>query len=441
MSQYKVRQIYDTIKSQCDEDEYPLCINFSVPGSKSITNRVLLMAALAEGESNISNLAKGEDVDTFIKCLTDLGFDISLDEKKKNAHVIGSNGSIPKKKASINVGNAGTAARFITTVLALSDGEYRIDANDQMKTRPMEDLFEALETLGAHFSFECNKNSFPFILKGCGANLSSSEITVDISKSSQFYSGLLLAAPLLKENFEIKYVGEHGLSYIDMTLSLLDTFGVKATFDNSKTILESIKYKGCDYRVEPDMSSACYIYAMAPLLGVPACVNGIGEDSIQADYQFINVLYQMGCEVDISDDLMTIYPPANGELIGVMVNMGSCPDQAMTAAILACFANRPSMFSGLDSLKYKECDRLSAIEKELGKLGIKVEINGDTISVYPGSPTGGVIDTYDDHRMAMAFALLGLRSNGIVIDNPECVKKTFPSYFEAIDALCDHVLS
>lgn len=440
MSQYNVRQIYDTLKSQCSDDEYPLCINFSVPGSKSITNRALLIASLAEGESTISNLAKGEDVDTFVQCLLDLGFNISLDEKKKNAHIVGSGGIVPMKKASINVGNAGTAARFLTALLALSEGEYLVDASSQMKSRPMDDLFDALKSVGATFDFKENINSFPFTVKGRNCS-SVNEITVDISKSSQFYSGLLLAAPLLKKGCELKYNGEHGLSYVDMTISLMDTFGVKTTFEDTKTVLENTNYRGCDYKVEPDMSSACYIYAMAPLLGVPACVNGIGEDSIQGDYQFINVLYQMGCEVDLSDDLMTIYPPASGELTGVMVNMGSCPDQAMTAAVLACFANRPSMFSGLDSLKYKECDRLSAIEKEMKKLGIRVEVSGDTISVYPGFPNGGLVDTYDDHRMAMAFALLGLRCDGIVIDNPECVKKTFPSYFDAIDALCDHVLS
>ncbi|MBO4807585.1 MAG: 3-phosphoshikimate 1-carboxyvinyltransferase [Lachnospiraceae bacterium] len=438
MSQYKVRPVYNILKKYKDDPEFPLSIDIAVPGSKSITNRALLTAALAEGESNLYGLAKGDDVDAFISCLKDLGFSLELDDKKNNVKVKGCGGSIPLKKASINVNSAGTAARFLTTILALSDGEYHIDASEQMKKRPMGDLINALKPLGATFTFEEKENSLPYTVKGAG-KVTAKEALVDITKSSQFLSGLILAAPLLPEGFKVKMAGKHSLSYVDMSVELMKSFGLEPKYESDCVTINAGNYKGIDYHIEPDMSSAAYIYSMCPLLGVPASVKGVGDSSIQSDYEFINALYQTGCEVDTSDGKLTLYPPVDGEIKGVVIDMDDCPDQAMTMAVIACFGNRPTMITGLSSLKYKESDRLNAIVTELTKRGIKTEHTDDSISIYPGIPTAGVVDTYEDHRMAMAFSLMGLRSEGIVIDNPECVNKTFPSYFEALDSLCDFI--
>ena len=438
MSQYEVRPVYNILKKYKDADEYPLSINIAVPGSKSITNRALLIAALAEGESNLLGLAKGDDVEAFISCLKDLGFSLTLDDKKKNVKIVGSGGQIPLKKASINVNSAGTAARFLTTVLALSDGEYHIDASEQMKKRPMGDLINALKPLGATFIFDEKENSLPYTVKGAG-KVGVGEAVVDITKSSQFLSGLILAAPLLPDGFKVKMAGKHSLSYVDMSVELMKTFGLEPDYSEDCVTIKGGNYKGLDYNIEPDMSSAAYIYSMCPLLGVPASVKGVGESSIQSDFGFINALYQTGCEVDTEGGTLTLYPPVDGEIKGVVIDMDDCPDQAMTMAVLACFANRPTMITGLSSLKYKESDRLNAIVTELGKRGIKTEHTDESISIYPGVPTPGVVDTYEDHRMAMAFSLMGLRQDGIIIDNPECVNKTFPDYFEALDSLLDYI--
>ena len=435
MSQYKVRPIYNIIKERTDS----LGINISVPGSKSITNRALLAAALADGESTLKGLAKGDDVDAFLSCLKDLGFKLTLDDNKKNVTVKGSNGQIPLKKASINVNSAGTAARFLTTLLALSDGEYHIDASEQMRKRPMGDLINALKAVGAEFIFEGKENSLPYTVKGIGKNISVNEVTVDITKSSQFLSGLILAAPLLPDGFKVKMAGKHSLSYVDMSVEVMESFGLRPLYESDCVTIKGGSYKGRVYDIEPDMSSAAYVYSMCPLLGVPACVKGVGESSIQSDFGFIKMLCQMGCEMNMENGALVLYPPSDKVIKGITIDMDDCPDQAMTMAVIACFADKPTMITGLDSLKYKESDRLNAIVTELTKRGIKTESTEDSINVYPGPITPGVVDTYDDHRMAMAFSLMGLRQDGIIIDNPECVNKTFPDYFEALDALCDYV--
>ncbi len=438
MEQYKVKEIYSVINDKKAKGIDIPALKLAVPGSKSITNRALLAAALADGGSNLYGLAKGDDVDAFLGCLKDLGFQLEIDSLKENVKITGSKGTIPCKKADINVNSAGTAARFLTTILALSDGEYHLDASEQMKKRPMGELITCLKSLGAEFVFEEKENSFPFVLKGAFGRLKSNEVVVDITKSSQFLSGLILAAPLLPKGFVVRMAGKHSLSYVEMSVNIMKDFGMDAVMDEDKVTLSGGSYKGLDYHIEPDMSSAAYVYALCPLLGIPAGVKGVGESSIQSDYEFIKSLTSLGCKTQTEDGELVLYPIGD-EINSIETDMDDCPDQAMTMAAIACFAKGPVKITGLSSLKYKESDRLNAIATELTKRGIQVETTPESLTVYPGTPAPGVVDTYEDHRMAMAFSLLGLRAEGIIIDNPSCVNKTFPTYFEMLDKVCDDI--
>lgn len=429
-------------------------LSVSVPGSKSITNRALLLATLAEGESTLRDVLFSDDSRHFLKCIQDLGFETTVDEESKIITVQGMGGTVPAKKAGLYVGSAGTAARFLTAYLGLSEGVYHMDASEQMRKRPMTPLLNSLAELGCEIIYEGEEGHFPFTLKGHG--FGKDRITVNIEKSSQFMSGLLIASCLSKEDFLAVTEGFHGRAYIEMTVKMMQQFGVQATplyycsgeggnhecsgcVNSTMPYAYHIKtgqsYRALDYRVQPDVSAACYFYAMSPLLGIPIQVRHVhrGQDFLQGDIAFLHLLEEMGCSIEDRPEGALLLPPENGIYHGISADMSSFSDQAITLAALAPFADGPTTISGIGHTRCQESDRMTAIVTELGKMGIRCRETEDSITIYPGVPSPSTVETYDDHRMAMGFSLIGLRSDGIVIRNPGCCRKTFENYFEVLD--------
>ena len=410
-----------------------------VPGSKSITNRALLLAALAKGKSTLSGVLFSDDSRHFLSSLVSLGFQVEINEPAKQVTVWGEGGRIPKPDAVINVGSAGTAARFLTAFLGISRCNCTVDASEQMKKRPMRELFTALSSLGSSFSFP-EKDDFLPVTFANQAPLTATEVTVDIDKSSQFLSALLISACLFPSDFTVHVTGTHGTAYIDMTIAMMAQFGVQVEKKDETTffIPGGQSYTAKDYFIEPDMSAACYFYAMAPLLGITVTVPHIPEHSLQGDVQFLEVLHQMGCIVfyDAEKGSFVVTGPKDKCFSGVAVNLGSFSDQTMTLAAIAPFATTKTTITGISHIQYQECDRLHAILKELTRAGISCSEISDGLEILPGTPKAAAIETYQDHRMAMAFSLLGLRTDGIIIKNAECCAKTFEEYFDVLN----HVL-
>ncbi len=446
---YNVPCVYE--KKEGDFRSSP--VRVSVPGSKSITNRALLLATLASGTSMLRGVLFSDDSRHFLKCIQELGFETEVDEEKKTVRVKGLGGALPRAEASLYVGSAGTAARFLTAYLGVSGGIYHMDASEQMRRRPMAPLLASLEELGCEIVYEEEEGHFPFTLKGRG--FGKEKIDVNIGHSSQFLSALLIASCLSPEDMTIQIQGEHGMAYIGITIRMMEQFGVHAAplyycagsgenhdcrgcVNRSRPMGYRIAarqhYQALDYQIEPDVSAACYFYALGALLGAPVQVMGVNRESMQGDIAFLDILTRMGCELLEKEEGLLLQPPAQGRLRGVTADMSACSDQAITLAAIAPYAEGPTTITGIGHIRFQECDRLSAISAELGRMGIRCETTPDSITVYPGTPSPCTIQTYEDHRMAMGFALTGLRTPGMIIDNPECCRKTFEDYFETLEA-------
>lgn len=427
-----------------------ILINVCVPGSKSITNRALLLAAMSNSTSNLHGCLTSDDSVHFLECLKILGFPVKAAFSSKLASditITGFGGDIPNKKAEINVGSAGTAARFLVAMLAFSDGEYTVNSSEQMKKRPMQPLIETLRDAGA--TVECIENEGHFPLRIIGVKDKASipkGFTVNIDKSSQFLSAILIAAGTFGKKTEINVVGSHGLSYVDLTVSMMKSFGVAVQKDNSEGQIKYLfsgndSYKALEYKIEPDMSAAAYFYALAGVLGAKVTVNGVTSSMLQGDVEFLNLLSHMGCDViENNDGGITVIGSESGELKGgFTVDMSAFSDQALTLAAIAPFADSPITITGIGHIRFQECDRIKAISENLTALGIKVDEKPDSVTIYPGTPKGCEIETYDDHRVAMSFALTGLRTKGVRILNPSCCKKTFAEYFDVLEKVIDAV--
>lgn len=410
-------------------------IQVDVPGSKSITNRALLLATLGAGKTRLKGVLFSDDSRHFLKCVEDLGFATNVDEDGKTVEVTGLGGKVAKKEASVYVGSAGTAARFLAAYLGVSEGTYHMDASEQMRKRPMAPLLNSLQELGC--GIECGEKEgfFPFTLRGNG--FGKKEITVDIEKSSQFLSALLISGVLAPQGLNVKTIGTHGMAYIDMTIRMMEQFGVSVNreAEASFSIPCGQSYQALDYQIEPDVSAASYFYAMGALLGVPVQVRNVTEDSMQGDKHFLYILKKMGCRLKNGKDGIVLYPSPSGKLQGVVADMSACSDQAITLAAVAPFAEGPTTITGIGHIKFQECDRMAAITSQLRKMGIVCEETEDSITIYPGCPKSCEVETFDDHRMAMGFSLIGLMVEGITILDPGCCRKTFEDYFETLE-LC-----
>lgn len=422
------------------------CIKVTVPGSKSITNRALLLAAMAEGTSCLTGCLSSEDAVYFLECLKTLGFPVTEESDGKlgkNITITGFGGDIPNKNAEIYVGSAGTAARFLVAMLAFSAGDYVVNSSEQMKKRPMQPLIETLRASGAEVTCLEEEGHFPLKIHGVLSKKAIPDsITVNIDKSSQFLSALMIAAGTFAKETEIKVVGSHGLSYVDLTAEMMKTFGVTVEKKNENHQISYLftgedSYKSLDYEIEPDMSAAAYFYAMAGVLGVTVAVNGVSSHMLQGDTEFLQVLMKMGCvQLENEQGEILLCGPENGNLTGdFTINMSAFSDQALTLAAIAPFADGPVTITGIGHIRLQECDRIHAMAVNLQAMGIKIEEKEDTITIYPGTPHACDVETFDDHRVAMSFALTGLRTKGIRILNPSCCKKTFAQYFQVLEQI------
>ena len=410
----------------------PLTGIVEVPGSKSITNRALLIAALSQGRTTLTGVLFSDDSRHFLGCLTALGFEMEISESKKTVTIAGLGGRIPINEVTINVGNAGTAARFLTAMLALSDGTYIIDSSEQMKKRPMKPLFDVLIDMGASIRYLDTKYHFPVQITGNGGKCK--DISLDITQSTQFLSALLMMGPMIKSDMTIHTTGDKvDGSYIRLTRRILEQFGVIVDHENAEYHIPG----GCTfhrsvYAIEPDISAACYFYAIALLTGGNITVKGVRMDLMQGDIKFLGVLKQLGCTIHETEQGINMIGPAAGGFSGIDVNMRDYSDQAMTLAALAPFATTTTIIRDVAHIQFQECDRMQGIINELTKIGIDCQADGENIIIQPGLPHGAIIETYDDHRFAMAFTLLGLKVKGITINNPLCCRKTFENYFEVL---------
>ncbi len=427
-------------------------VETAVPGSKSITNRALLLAAMAEGTSTIKGCLTSEDARHFLECLKTLGFPVEETSDMglgSNVTITGYGGAIPIKKAEIYVGSAGTAARFLVAMLAFSDGEYIVNSSEQMKKRPMQPLIDSLKNAGA--IVECLEEEGRFPLHIIGAKDKKAipdSFTVNIDKSSQFLSALLIAVGTLGKQAEIHVVGAHGLSYVDLTAEMMKSFGItvekKAVNGQIKYIFSGDgSYRAMEYDVEPDMSAAAYFYALAAVLGTKVAVKGVKANMLQGDVEFLHVLEKMGCEIQkLKNGDIAVFGTEDGKLKGgFTIDMSAFSDQALTLAAIAPFADAPITITGIGHIRLQECDRINAIAKNLTELGIRVDEKTDEVTIYPGMPRSGEVETYDDHRVAMSFALTGLRTEGVCILNPSCCKKTFAEYFEELDKVLTKLMA
>lgn len=432
----------------------PVDWTVEVPGSKSMTNRALLMAALSDGEVELEGVLFSDDSRYFLASLQSLGFSVDISEADKKVTVRGEGGRIPRKEAEIYVGSAGTAARFLTAMLGFSDGIYTVQASGQMKKRPMDALFELLEDAGAGITYLEKEGFLPVRIRGRGYRTAEQQrmeqqieaqqlpicLELDISRSTQFLSALLLAAPMMKQGLHIHITSKKtDGSYIRITREMLKSAGVEAAFDGRDyEIAPGASYHKKNYQIEPDVSAACYFYAAAAVTGGRALVRNVRRDNSQGDMKFLDVLERMGCKVTERETGIEVQGPADGKLGGIAVNMNDFSDQALTLAAIAPYASDKVRIEGIGHIRLQECDRLHAIAAELSKRGILCAEEKSAVTVYPGRPRAGIVETYDDHRVAMAFSLLGLRTAGIVIDHPDCCKKTFEEYFDILDCLLTH---
>lgn len=431
--QYKVKKL-----------NKPIDWKVTVPGSKSMTNRVLLLAALQKGTITIDGVLFSDDSRVFLGSLQSLGFELTINEEKKQVILEGCGGSIPKQEAEIYVGSAGTAARFLTAMLGCSDGTYIINASEQMKKRPMRPLFELLEALGAKITYLEQEYFLPIQITGCKKNQDGQKgkapkyVELDISKSTQFLSAILLIAPMFQEGIKIHITSEKtDGSYIRITRKMMETFGVVPEFDGRDYFVPAgAAYYQEYYTVEPDMSAACYFYAAAAITGGKALVRHVHWNNTQGDLKFLDVLKQIDCTVEETKEGILVSGPEDGKLQGISINMNDFSDQTMTLAAIAPFCEEKVHITGIAHIRLQESDRLHAIAAELTRLGVACVEEEGAITIYPGMPKAGIVETYEDHRMAMAFSLIGLRAEGIVIDNPSCCRKTFENYFELLEELC-----
>jgi 3-phosphoshikimate 1-carboxyvinyltransferase len=412
------------------------CGTVVLPGSKSISNRVLLLAALAEGTTIVRDLLHSDDTERMLEGLQKLG--VEIESLGDNAYrVYGCGGNFPVKEAKLFLGNAGTAFRPLTAALALSGGSYELSGVARMHERPIGDLVDALRQLGADITYLENEGFPPLSIRPARLAADVAQVRGDVS--SQFLTGLLMALPLLRQTVSIEVVGELiSKPYIEITLAMMARFGVKVerqgwqrfvVFGGQRYISPGTIY------VEGDASSASYFLAAGAIGGGPVRVVGVGNNSVQGDVRFIDALALMGAQVSMGDNWIEAAAPVNGTLRAIDLDCNHIPDAAMTLGVAALFAEGTTTLRNIASWRVKETDRIAAMATELRKVGATVEEGADYIRITPPAsrpsilnPQSG-IDTYDDHRMAMCFSLAAFGGAGIRINDPNCVAKTFPNYF------------
>lgn len=426
----------------------PFDVRLRVPGSKSLTNRALLLAALAEGESTLVRPLVAEDTRRMMGALDALGFELTHDEVAERVTVRGQGGRMPRGDSQLELHNAGTAMRFLTAACCLpalhepdpeSPGGHTLDGNPRMRQRPIGELVDALRHLGARIEYVGQRQYPP--LRVHSQSLAGGELRLGPMLSSQYISALLQVGPYCDGGLTLGFDGPVvSQPYVAMTVGLMRRFGAEVEVDEAFTRLRVAPggYRGLDYEVEPDASSASYFLAAAAVVPGSRCViEGLGDASLQGDVGFAQVLGQMGASVEVAADRISVAAPRD-RLRGIDVSLNHMPDMAQTLAVAALFAEGATTIRDVGNLRVKETDRIAALQCELTKLGATVLVHGDDLRIEPpsgGEPRPATIDTYDDHRMAMSFAVAGLRSPGVVINDPGCVGKTYPGFFDDLQRL------
>ena len=412
----------------------PVDATIEVPGSKSYTNRALLVAALANGRSTLTGALFSDDTRYMCEALRKLGVQIEADEAQATFHVNGNGGDIPVESTQLYIGNSGTTSRSLVSYVSLGHGEFVIDGDEPMRrSRPISDLLNALTQIGVAARSQFDNGHLPVIVQANG--LKGGKTRLDASKSSQFLTSLLLIAPYAKNDMEIEVVGTLKTPYIDITTSVMDAFGVTVVNNTYRhfRIAGQQSYQPREYQIEPDASSASYFFAAAALTGGRVKVRHLHLNSVQGDVQFVRVLEEMGCHVSADTDGIEVIGPER--LHGVDVDMNALSDTALTLAAIAPFTDSKTIIRNIEHTRWQETDRIHAMVTELRKLGVSVVEHRDGVEIMPAAILPAAIDTYRDHRVAMAFSLIGLRVPGIQICDPGCVSKTFPHFFEVLQGL------
>ncbi len=410
----------------------------TLPGSKSLSNRALLLSALASGNTEIHNLLKSDDIERMMTALDQLGIQIERSDDWQQCEVkgIGNPFASGTNDVHFDLGNAGTAIRPLTAALSLSRGNFVVDGDAQMRERPIGHLVDALNQLGADISY-LGKTGYPPLSLN-GGKLKGGKVSIPGNISSQYLTALLLTLPLCKEDSEITVVGEQvSKPYLDITLDIMSRFGVDASHQDYQLFQirggQSYRSPG-QYMVEGDASSASYFFAAAAIRGGTVRVNGIGQDSVQGDIDFLDVIEAMGAHVTRSDSWIEV---TGAPLQGIDMDLNHIPDAAMTIATTALFAEGSTCIRNIYNWRVKETDRMHAMSTELRKLGAEVETGEDFIVIHPPEQLQtATIDTYNDHRVAMSFSLSALGEVPVTINDPDCTAKTYPNYFDDFLALC-----
>ncbi len=402
----------------------------TLPGSKSYTHRALVAAALAAGESRLTNALRAEDTELTAQALAQLG--AGLDWQGDTVRVTGKGGAWLPAAKPLYLGNSGTSMRFLTALTALGQGEYRLTGTERLCQRPLGELLAALGQLGVRAASQKGDGCPPVTVHG---GLRGGRASLSGTVSSQYVSALLFIGPLAPEGLDLTVTGELvSRPYVDLTLEVMGGFGISYYREGYRffQVPGGQTYTPQDYAIEADASSASYFWAAAAVTGGRVTITNLCLTSSQGDAAFPRVLERMGCRVAASPAGVTV---AGGPLQGIEVDMAAMPDLVPTLAVVAAFAQGETVITGVAHLRHKESDRLHAVATELGKMGIGVRETADGLVIQGGRPRGATIDTYQDHRLAMSFAVAGLQAPGTVIKDPEVVAKSFPDFWEFFERL------
>jgi 3-phosphoshikimate 1-carboxyvinyltransferase len=409
--------------------------SIAVPGSKSITNRALVLAAL-NGGSTLRGALQSEDTEVMIDSLRRLGYEVEEDWSTPISTLIVKRPGtrvVPAENADLYIGNSGTTMRFLTAMVSLGTGRYRLDGVPRMRERPIEDLLAALRQLGVQAVSETGNGCPPVIVES--AELSGGEVTIKGNISSQFLSGLLMAAPFALSEIEIAVDGELvSWPYVAMTVAMMQKWGLIVETKNGSHFRVPGRQTASlrTYAIEPDASAASYFWAAAAITGGRITVTGLTEQSLQGDVHFVDALEKMGCSVVRAATGIAVH---GAPLHGIDIDMNDISDTVMTLGAVACFAEGPTTIRNVAHIRHKETDRLAALATELRRLGAEVDEFADGFTITPRPLHGAEVETYNDHRMAMSLALVGLKVPGVVIRNPGCVAKTYPGFFQDLEKL------
>lgn len=403
------------------------------PGSKSLTNRALITGALASGTTRLTGVLASDDTRVMVESLNRLGIPVVHDVESCTMEISGCGGRPPAVQAELWLENSGTSIRFLTAFCSLGYGQYRLDGNERMRERPISHLVESLRLFGVDVECELGSQCPP--VRMCANGLTGGHTALAGNISSQYLSALLMAAPCASTAVDIEVTGELvSQPYIDMTMGVMAQFGVTVgCSEPHRFSVSPQQYKCTNYDIEPDASAASYFFAAAAITGGEVTVEGLSSYALQGDVNFVDALRQMGCEIEYGDDSITV---RGGKLVGIDIDMNAISDTAQTLAVVALFAEGPTRIRNVSHMRHKETDRVAALINEIRRLGVSAEEHEDGLSITPGEIQPATIQTYDDHRMAMSFALAGLRTDGIRIADPSCTGKTYPQFFSDLERLC-----